>query len=326
MRKKPEIKLAIGLPVFQGERYLALALDSILHQSFGDFEVIISDNHSTDATEEVSRDYAKRDKRIRYVRNESNLGVARNFNQAFHLSRSAYFRWAAYDDILEPTYLQRCVEILDADQAAAVAHSHVWRIDADGKRLGPMPEQRLTASLRAATRFEGVVRYGEYNAIWGVMRSAAVRRTRMHGSYRSSDYVFLAELAVQGRFAIAPEYLFNLREHDGQYTGNHWSPETQAQWWGTQTAGWKYTEAPLVYTQQFIAAMQSQMSWDQKVVCYRIVADCVARLGSAIAGRWVTRLAKHGHPPVEATTKRSASLSARPSEVVEKRPLHAATE
>ena len=125
-------------------------------------------------------------------------------------------RAAAFDQRGDASARSRCVDPITLPPDETVGNA---------RRI---MEQQHISGLRASERFEAIVRYGEYTSVWGVMRSDAVRNTRLHGSYRSSDFVFLAELAVQGRFAFTPEYLFNLREHAGQYTGNDWSPQVQA--------------------------------------------------------------------------------------------------
>src|SRR5207244_10480282 len=108
-------RVSIGVPVYNGERYIAETLDSLLAQTFEDFELIISDNASHDRTEGICRAYAAKDSRIRYVRNSTNLGAARNYRLAVELSSGEYFRWANCDDLFAPTSLSRCVEVLDLE-------------------------------------------------------------------------------------------------------------------------------------------------------------------------------------------------------------------
>jgi glycosyltransferase involved in cell wall biosynthesis len=99
-------RVSIGLPVFNGEKYLAEALDSILSQTYRDFKLIISDNASTDRTEQICREYAAKDRRIRYYRNEKNIGAPKNFNRVFELSSGKYFRWDAFTHpSAKPNYL-----------------------------------------------------------------------------------------------------------------------------------------------------------------------------------------------------------------------------
>ena len=110
-------KVSIGMPVLNGENYIEPAIRSILAQTYSDFELIISDNASQDRTEEICLYYAKKDRRIRYHRNDSNIGAARNFNRTVELAKGQYFKWAAHDDTLAPEYLEKCLEVLEQDES-----------------------------------------------------------------------------------------------------------------------------------------------------------------------------------------------------------------
>jgi len=136
MRPPNVPKVSIGLPVYNGERYLREAIDSILAQTMDDFELIICDNASTDGTEVVCREYVDRDDRIRYYRNDDNLGASRNFNRTVELALASYFKWAAHDDALAANYLARCVEILDHEPTVVLSHSDAWIIDENTRRIG----------------------------------------------------------------------------------------------------------------------------------------------------------------------------------------------
>src|SRR5262249_35870034 len=128
--------VTIGLPVFNGARYLSSSLDSLLAQSFVDFELVISDNASTDATEEICRDYAARDKRIRYLRRGTNRGAAWNFNSLVHESSAPYFKWATHDDVHAPAYVERCLHALeDGGARVSLAYPRTLLIDENGDAL-----------------------------------------------------------------------------------------------------------------------------------------------------------------------------------------------
>jgi hypothetical protein len=124
--------LSIGLFVYNGERFLEETLDSILSQTFTDFELIISDNASTDRTAEISQAYARADSRISYYRNEKNMGAGWNLRRVYELATGKYFKWAAADDLLEPEFLRRCVEALESDPGCVVAYARTKEIDANG--------------------------------------------------------------------------------------------------------------------------------------------------------------------------------------------------
>jgi glycosyltransferase involved in cell wall biosynthesis len=211
-------RVSIGLPVFNGERFVAEALDSLLAQSFADFEIIISDNASTDATEEICRARAHRDARVHYSRLDANLGAAANFNRVFDAARGQYFKWAAHDDLIAPTWLARSVEVLDEDPSAVLCRSCVSTIDENGV-LVRHDDRGLpnVSDERAPVRFRDLVLIDHMcNDVFGLIRSSALRRTRRLGGYIASDRVLLAELGLLGRFRTIPEPLFFIREHPGR--------------------------------------------------------------------------------------------------------------
>src|SRR5688500_17690003 len=98
-------RVTVGVPVYNGEKLLAAALDSLLAQTYRNFKVIISDNASTDGTREIGESYARKDERVVYTRNEKNIGAAGNLNRLVALADTPYFKWAAYDDLIAPTFL-----------------------------------------------------------------------------------------------------------------------------------------------------------------------------------------------------------------------------
>ena len=128
-------RVSIGLPVYNGERWLSQSVESILAQSFTDFELVICDNASTDGTEAICRGFAGRDERVRYLRNARNIGGMRNATLVFEQARGEYFRWAAHDDVCEPTLIERLVEVLDDHPEVVAAVSPSISIDGDGNRL-----------------------------------------------------------------------------------------------------------------------------------------------------------------------------------------------
>ena len=230
-------RVSIGVPVYNGEKYLAAALDSILAQTFTDFEVIVSDNASTDRTEQICREYAARDSRIRYVRQPQNRGMTWNFSHTVDLARGEYFRWHAHDDSCAPTLLDRCVEALDANPEAVLAYPRVQMIDDCGE---PLPDDLSTWRPPQQTEQNGVINdrdprgldspqawrryYGVLmKTIWclepyGLMRTAVMHTTGKLRSYRAAEKVFIAEMALRGRLIEVPEMLLHIRRHDDQYT------------------------------------------------------------------------------------------------------------
>lgn len=223
-------RVSVGLPVYNGERFLGQALDSILTQTLEDYELLISDNGSTDGTEAICRAYASRDKRIRYFRNESNVGASVNFNRVFEMSSGEYFKWLAADDFCAPEFLERCVEVLDAEPAAVLAYPRATWIDEHGETLFDSDKMIGRMDLRAqvATRFRELVDELTYDEAWagplcifGVIRSRALRQSRLLGNYIAADCNLLAELILIGEFLEVPERLSLIRLHPDSST---WLP------------------------------------------------------------------------------------------------------
>lgn len=205
--------VSIGLAVYNGEKYLREALDSILAQTFTDFELIISDNASTDRTREICLEYAGRDKRIRYHRNATNIGGANNENQTFCMSRGKYFRWAAHDDVLAPRLLERCVEYLERTPSVVLCQTGIVVIDAEGRKIEKIFRDSGSASDPVA-RFRSIALARDYcEETYGLVRSEVLRRTRLQLNYTASDRTLMSELALYGRFHAIPEFLFYKRMH-----------------------------------------------------------------------------------------------------------------
>lgn len=204
--------IGIGLPIFNGESFAAVSIESLLAQTVEDIELVISDNHSTDATEQICRDFAARDPRVRYVRHAENRGVAWNFNQAFHLSRGRYFKWASSNDIHDPQCLRRCLEVMDSDAGAVLAYPKTSIIDEHGVVTGAYEDRLNLPWPHAPRRFrEYLRRVGLCNALYGLMRPEILRRTALLGDYPGSDMIFLGELSFYGTFVEVPEILFRRR-------------------------------------------------------------------------------------------------------------------
>jgi glycosyltransferase involved in cell wall biosynthesis len=205
-------KVSIGLPVYNGARYLAASIDSILNQTFRDFELIISDNASTDATGDICLGYASRDDRINYLRQGRNIGAGPNHNFCARRASGEYFRWASHDDLMEPEYLAKCVFVLEANPDAVLCHSKT-RIIGDKGETFAVHLAGLDAP-RASDRFAAVILKPHWCVeMFGVIRTNALLRTNLMSGYFGGDKTMLAELALLGRFLHVPEPLFINRDH-----------------------------------------------------------------------------------------------------------------
>jgi glycosyltransferase involved in cell wall biosynthesis len=202
-------KLSIGLPVYNDDKFLTQTLDCLLSQSYRDFELIICDNASTDKTAEICRSYAIRDSRVQYHRNPTNLGVSRNFNLSFHLSRGKYFKWAAANDLVATDMIERCIEVLDQRPDAVLCFAKTRIINERGEVREDFDDRSDLQSDQPSERFrmllEGI---SMVNVAYGVSRSSALRLTRLEQPYSNSDVAFLAELVLHGKFVEVPDTFF----------------------------------------------------------------------------------------------------------------------
>jgi glycosyltransferase involved in cell wall biosynthesis len=237
--------VSIGLPVFNGEKYIRRALESFLAQSFGDFEVIVCDNASSDATEVICREFTARDRRIRYHRNAANIGAGPNFNLAFKLSSARYFKWAAHDDYCAPEYLEKMVDALESDASIVLCSSEIQWVD----ELGQFVRRYRDDLARAASpsvverfRLLSSLSHGCFD-IFGLMRREVLKKTPLIASYIGSDRALLAEMGLYGRVYRVPQVLFFSRDHPERSLralklherGEWWDPALKgkhnAPWW-----------------------------------------------------------------------------------------------
>ena len=212
-------RFTVGVPVYNGERYLAATLDSLLNQTLDDFVILVGDNASTDGTADIVQSYVKRDARVRHIRHPKNLGAAGNYTRLCQMADTEFFRWSAADDCSGPRFLEACLEALERDEDAVLVYPRVILIDAEGRSLGDYAENLHLPQPRSADRFFALLNNVRLcNALYGVGRTAVVQRTRLLGAYRGSDIVFQAELSLYGKILEVPEGLLFRRMHEGTFT------------------------------------------------------------------------------------------------------------
>ena len=206
-------RLTVGLPVYNGASYVAESLDALLGQSFDDFELIISDNASTDATGDICRQYEKQDSRVSYHRQPRNIGLAPNHNFVVGEARGKLFKWAAGDDLYARDLLRLCVEAMEADPDVVLAHSYTAMIDSTGTVTAALSYPLATSSRSAPERFRSLLFDSGGDDDGGIMRTEVLRRTAMKESYHHADRTIIAELALHGPFYQVPDWLYFRRDH-----------------------------------------------------------------------------------------------------------------
>jgi glycosyltransferase involved in cell wall biosynthesis len=203
--------VTIGIPVFQKERHLRATLDSALAQTHRNLEIVLADNGSTDASAAICREYAARDGRVRFVQNRHNLGSRRNFNLVFELAHGDCFVWGRGHDLWAPDFVARGVRILQQEPDTVLVHSRCRQIDVDGNELDGVAECIDTRGLHLPARLMAAWRDVIGPATLGIVRTAAMDRTRLYQDVGGCDVLFLLELAREGAFAFVDEPLLSLR-------------------------------------------------------------------------------------------------------------------
>ncbi len=269
-------RVSIGLPVYNGEQYLDETLRSLLAQSYRDFEIIISDNGSTDDTQDICRRYAGQDNRIRYYRETENQGASWNYNRVVHLATGEYFKWAAHDDLITPDYLERCVAVLDSDPEVVLCCTDDQDINEEGRpvdarRHSHIPGSARGSAPRASLRFRRLIR-DDYDCeqVFGLFRLAVLRKTKLILSYTDSDRTLLAETGLYGRLFEIPEPLFLHRQHPGSSckanpitSGWH----ERVSWFDPRLSGKALFSRWRQIREHLVAIARSPISYTEKAAC-----------------------------------------------------------
>ncbi len=271
--------ISIGLPVYNGENFLVQAIESVLAQTFQDYELIISDNASTDATAAICRDYAQKSDRVCYHRSPINKGPAWNYNRVFHLARGKYFKWAAHDDVFEPTFLEKTLAKLEQNPAAVLSFSQVDIIDHASKLIRPYSVEMSLDARHPARRFQETtsLKHRCYE-IFGLIRTGILAKTPLIGAYAGSDRVLLSQLILQGPFEVVPEPLFKAREHAEQSIAmlrkprhKHLRMHDYAIWFDPKNRGKILLPNWRILYEYVVAISAVSMSFTERAACWLVL-------------------------------------------------------
>jgi glycosyltransferase involved in cell wall biosynthesis len=294
--------VTVALPVYNGENYLEKALDGLLEQTFTDFELIISDNASSDGTGSICQAYAARDPRIRYLRRSVNVGVVANHNAIVPIARGRYFKWVGHDDLYEPELLARCVEALEDDPAAVLANVWDGVVDEQGRRAAT-PYRLRTEDSVAHVRFRSVLREDGGNDFYGMFRIEVLRHMKAQGTYLHMDRVLVAQASLMGRFQQIPEVLYYRRDHPDRASR---APSARDVLRKIDPVRGDRLRHPLVrvYAEYVLglvdAVIHAPLPWRERARCLRELAEFFGtRLRPAVARQIVTGAAPPAEVPVE---------------------------
>ena len=266
--------ITIGLPVYNGENYVAESIQCLRDQTFGDFRLIISDNASTDATEEIARSAAREDERVTYHRQQVNLGGPANYNFTLAQAEGDFFMWHAHDDLRDPRFLELAYAHMKESKTTSVTFSRARAIGPEGEDLGPVfsPEGLVHESAHHRIRATIGAPRPEL-VLFGLMRRQLLERTGKHGSFKGGDRILVAEMALLGEFHELDEVLFYNRDHPDRYTRMQGGPETERkrrEWWDPTGAAIGGISMPRwMGLREYIGAIRSHpLSSSDRIRCH----------------------------------------------------------
>jgi len=269
--------VSIVLPVYNGQRYIRYAVESVLGQTYRDFELCILDNASTDATEDICNSYVRQDSRIRYHRHPKNLGASLNHILGFKMALGKYVKLLAHDDAWDPTLLEKSVRVLDEHPEVVLVYPRTRWIDKNGDVIGDFQTNIDFSSTRARDRVGAVV-HGRHRAypIFGLARRSAMAKTDNLKPYVDSDRVWLAQLALQGPFYEIKEYLFLSREHDGgRYAGSTNTPTVALAWFDPTKKQKLILPYMRLYREYLKSVVRADLPMREKAASFYVVATCL---------------------------------------------------
>ena len=221
--------VSVGLPVRNGMPYIVECLDSIRRQSFGDFDVLVCDNASTDGTEEVAREVVRADPRVRYLRVDSDSGASANFNRCFAGTNGGLFTWAASDDRFLPRYLEQTVDHLKAHPTHAMCVPAVRFIDEAGLASGVLRQPVDLSSPKVNVRLRSYLDRRSWFMVYGLVRREALETTGLFPQRFGPDVILVWEMLLRFRIGTLPETLLEYRRYQVK--------DAAAVWRGVQPEG-----------------------------------------------------------------------------------------
>jgi glycosyltransferase involved in cell wall biosynthesis len=205
--------VSIGMPVYNEEQFIELAIVSILNQDYKNFELIISDNASTDQTKNICLKYSKIDTRIRFCTRDQTTDATTNFNYVASIAKGDFFMWASGHDLRNSSFISRCVTTLENSNSIVLCYSDAIWIDSKGNNIGDEHSDLDTVGMDRIKRINKVFwNLGYAYPIYGLFRKDILDTILPSQKVLGSDILLLNELAAIGDFARIPESLFYIRK------------------------------------------------------------------------------------------------------------------
>ena len=280
--------VTVGLPVFNGARFVGQAIDSLLAQTGVDLELIVSDNGSTDDTESICRAAAAMDDRVTYIRQAENRGAAWNYNELVRRARGRYFKWAAHDDLCAPTFLQECVSAMEADPGIVLSYPRAIDVDETGAAIRDYPSLTYAEQDRPVRRaWSALQNFTPCFESFGVVRTDALRDTQMIGAYASSDRTLFFELALRGRFHEVPAVLFFHRQHPDRSVFHRGGTRGRDSWFDPQRTLTHTSPRWRMAVQHVHAVRAAPISRHERALVYAMLTRLFVRYARPLASESV---------------------------------------
>ncbi len=258
--------LSVGMPVYNGEKWIEESIGFILEQSMSDLELIIADNASTDNTEKICRHVAEQDSRVRYHRNATNIGLYRNFDRVFELATGKYFKWSADSDFCLDGFFEKCVAVLEARPDVVLVYPRAYLLlkDENGEEVAmEYFDDFNLEDERPSTRFRKYLNRERINNIMhGVIRASALRQTRLILPWAGSDISMVAELSLRGKFVEVPDRLF-VRSFDAETSSMLMNRSVAAK--RDVPLGRTFKQRFLLHAYRYSTTLGAPISWSEKL-------------------------------------------------------------
>lgn len=217
MSSLKKAQISIGLPVFNGEKFINQCIDSLLSQTFQEFELIISDNASTDLTSDICKEYASKDKRIKYIRHQKNNGSAWNLNFVLNEAKFEYFMWAAHDDLWESTFIEKNITVLEKNKnfVGSISEVEFYEMSKEHKAiliditLGKAGKFQYTHSILGTyeERIDFLFKFGQPSCIYAIYRTDKLQKSVPKKPFANWDYAVIGAVLKFGELYVIDEIL-----------------------------------------------------------------------------------------------------------------------
>lgn len=274
---KPVPLVSIGMPVYNGEKYIEDALESLLAQDHPNIELVISNNASTDRTAAICQEYAERYSHIKLISQPRNIGASGNFRAVVDAATGEYFMWAAHDDLWSPNYVSACVAVLQRHQRYALCASTVHFIDESGSIVNRTFENLDTTSRSTPESCAHILEQDFWCAIYGVMRIESARRAPIERPSFGMDVAALIHICMMGKLACQTDCTFYYRLFSNK------TPESMMEVFDP------YRATKIVYPwseiaiESLSAAIRSNLSWLERIQCCYAILRSIIKSDSLIA-------------------------------------------